>query len=170
MIDGKPLNEHFEESGWRGSYAEDGKKALCGGVKADAGKVQAGLLADFRNALVAVAEVGTFGADKYERDGWRRVENGTVRYTDAMWRHLLAGDGVDDDSGLSHLAHLAWNALALLEMKAGFGEQNLTQVSQQVPEKFICHNPDDTGIPTQADIAKAWQKNETAAGHGVPDD
>ena len=163
MIDGKPLNEHFEESGWRGSYAEDGKKALCGGVKADAGKVQAGLLADFRNALVAVAEVGTFGADKYERDGWRRVENGTVRYTDAMWRHLLAGDGVDDESGMSHLAHLTWNALALLEMKTGFMEP----VYEQTPK------PQDTvksDIPTQADIAKAWQKNETAAGHGVPDD
>lgn len=88
-----------------------------GGLKYDAGKVQAGVLIDFRNALMEVAKVGTFGAEKYARDSWRQVENGEQRYTDALWRHLLAADEKDLESGLDHLAHLAWNILAVLELK-----------------------------------------------------
>jgi hypothetical protein len=88
----------------------------AGGVKYDAGKTQTGLLLDFSHALNAVAEVGTFGAKKYSRGGWMSVENANERYTDAMMRHLLA-DGNDEESGLPHLAHMVWNALALLEME-----------------------------------------------------
>ncbi len=46
----------------------------------------------------------------------------THRYTDAMMRHLLAmdvdPDGLDPETGLPHLAHIAWNALAVLELQA----------------------------------------------------
>ena len=41
---------------------------------------------------------------------------------DAMMRHLLAmdvdPDGLDPETGLPHLAHIAWNALAVLELQA----------------------------------------------------
>lgn len=89
------------------------------GAKLDAGKAMAGILADFARALTAVAEVGTFGAKKYSRGGWQAVPNGAERYTDAMWRHLLkeAYEPVDSDSGLAHDAHMAWNALARLELR-----------------------------------------------------
>ena len=86
------------------------------GAKLDAGKLKAGVLADFSLALKAVAEIGTFGANKYSRGGWQHVENGRERYTDAMWRHLLAGGGTDDQSNLLHEAHFAWNVLARLEL------------------------------------------------------
>ena len=39
---------------------------------------------------------------------------------DALCRHLfqhLQGDKVDDESGLLHLQHCAWNILALLEFE-----------------------------------------------------
>jgi hypothetical protein len=88
------------------------------GAKLDAGKTKAGVLGDFSLALLAVADVGTFGAEKYSRGGWQEVPNGIERYTDALWRHLLNerhGDN-DDDSGLLHAAHMAWNALARLEL------------------------------------------------------
>jgi len=89
------------------------------GAKLDAGKAMAGILADFARALTAIAEVGTFGAKKYSRGGWQAVPNGAERYTDAMWRHLLkeAYEPVDNDSGLAHDAHMAWNALARLELR-----------------------------------------------------
>lgn len=99
------------------------------GAKLDAGKIKAGVLGDFALALSAVAEVGTFGAEKYTRGGWQHVPNGVERYTDAMWRHLLDEnqEAFDADSGLLHAAHLAWNALARLELmlrgKAALGEQ-----------------------------------------------
>lgn len=88
------------------------------GAKLDQGKIKAGLIGDFGLALQAVAEVGTFGANKYSRGGWQHVENGPERYTDAMWRHLLKeqSEPHDNDSGLTHAAHAAWNALARLEL------------------------------------------------------
>ena len=96
-----------------------GKCLHTPGAKADMGKVKAGVIGDFGLALLAVAEVGTHGADKYTRGGWQHVPSGQERYTDAMWRHLLkAGqEEFDQDSGLSHKAHAAWNALAVLELE-----------------------------------------------------
>ncbi len=72
-------------------------------------------MADFPNALTEVAKVGTFGAEKYTDHGWKYVEKGQQRYTDALYRHLLATTPVDEESGLLHAAHAAWNALAVLE-------------------------------------------------------
>lgn len=88
------------------------------GAKLDGGKLLAGTLGDFSLALQEVAKVATFGAEKYTRGGWQEVPNGEQRYTDALWRHLLAErhESVDVDSGLLHQAHLAWNALARLEL------------------------------------------------------
>src|SRR3990167_1862280 len=90
------------------------------GAKFDDGKIRADLvLSRFANALEAVSRVGTFGANKYSKDGWLRVENGIERYKDAMMRHWLAdaaGEEFDKESGMPHLAHHAWNALAVLEL------------------------------------------------------
>lgn len=89
------------------------------GVKYDKGKPLAGVLEDFSLALLAVAEVGTFGAEKYSRGNWQRLENGVERYTDAMWRHLLAmrHEIVDEETGFLHDQQMVWNALARLELR-----------------------------------------------------
>jgi hypothetical protein len=90
------------------------------GAKLDAGKVRPSLiLSSMPRAILAVAQVGTFGAEKYSEDGWLMVDDGIKRYTDAMDRHrLYAGiDGpFDPQSHLLHAAHEAWNALARLEL------------------------------------------------------
>ena len=90
-------------------------------VKHDEGKIRAGLvLGDFSAALEEVCKVGTFGAEKYSAHGWLEVPDASERYTDAMLRHYLAhaqGIATDPESGLPHLAHLAWNALAVLELE-----------------------------------------------------
>ena len=90
------------------------------GAKLDAGKNRVGLvLGDFANALNEVSSVGTFGAVKYTPHGWLDVPDGIERYEDAMMRHWLKlkmGETHDPDSGLHHYAHLAWNALAVLEL------------------------------------------------------
>lgn len=91
------------------------------GAKLDAGKPRPELIMrGFARALSAVAEVATFGANKYTDDGWQEVPEAERRYTDALYRHLLKhhrGEEDDPDSGLSHLAHAAWNALAILELR-----------------------------------------------------
>jgi hypothetical protein len=96
----------------------------CGtqpGVKHDGGKAMAGLMVkDFARALSAVADITTFGANKYSPSGWRSVDCARERYSDALYRHLLShelGEDFDKESDLLHLAHAAWNALALLQLR-----------------------------------------------------
>jgi len=90
------------------------------GAKLDEGKNRLGLvLLGFSRALQEVGKVGTFGAGKYTDDGWVNVPDGEARYTDAMLRHLLdeaTGEQLDFESGLLHAAHVAWNALARLDL------------------------------------------------------
>ena len=92
------------------------------GAKDDKAKPMAGVLLDFSRALQTVVDVGTYGAKKYTRGSWAVVPEGSQRYLDAMMRHLLAmdvdPDGLDKETGLPHLAHAAWNALAVLELQA----------------------------------------------------
>jgi len=90
------------------------------GAKDDSAKWRAHLvLGAFANALKEVSRVGTFGAQKYTPYGWVTVPNAHERYLDAFLRHYLAfaaGEVNDPESGLSHLAHAAWNILAVIEL------------------------------------------------------
>lgn len=88
------------------------------GAKMDDGKVKAGVLENFSLALWEVARVGSNGSVKYTRRGWETVPNGTERYNDAKWRHLLKGvrEPLDPEWNILHLAHEAWNNLAKLEL------------------------------------------------------
>lgn len=97
----------------------NGLDAHADGSKLDAGKPDASMLLMFGKALIAVAEISTFGAKKYTRGGWQSVADGFERYTAAELRHMCKEhyEDYDADSGLLHLAHGAWNALARLEMK-----------------------------------------------------
>ena len=84
-------------------------------AKADKGKLELSLV---NTELVkAVAEVRMYGTEKYgDSENWRKVE--PKRYVDALYRHLLAyieGNEVDEESGLSHLAHMACNLSFLLD-------------------------------------------------------
>lgn len=97
-----------------------GKGQHESGAKLDAGKNRLGLvLGGFPRALAEVGKVGTYGANKYSDNGWMEVPNGEARYSDAMLRHVFKrfeGEIRDEDTGISHLAHAAWNALATLEL------------------------------------------------------
>ena len=101
----------------------DNEEALkTGAFKMDAGKpgIYQGLIKRFPRALWAVAEISTFGKNKYGTwEGWEGVDDAFNRYMDAKGRHDLKaamGEEVDPDSQLKHLAHLAWGALATLEL------------------------------------------------------
>lgn len=65
--------------------------------------------------IIGLAEVMTQGADKYGKDNWKLCEE-PERYLNALLRHTLAywgGEKVDNESGKSHLYHIAFNAMAL---------------------------------------------------------
>jgi len=90
------------------------------GAKLDAGKTRTGLMVSgFALALNRVAEVTTMGAKKYTPNGWTVVPNANERYMDATYRHLFAhhNHSCDTESGIEHLAHAAWNILAILELQ-----------------------------------------------------
>lgn len=89
-------------------------------AKADAGKPRLTLVP--RRILTDIARIREYGNAKYPEggsDNWKTVE--PERYRDAAFRHLLAylddPHGVDKESGLPHLWHLACNIAFLCEME-----------------------------------------------------
>lgn len=97
-----------------------------GGMKYDGGKPRMDLLlSGCPNALEQVSQILTFGAQKYAAHSWQTVPQGEDRYLAALLRHLTAhgkGEVNDPESGMSHLAHAACNALFILELKARKGD------------------------------------------------
>jgi len=86
-------------------------------VKADAGKARLSLVPS--EVIYAIAAIREYGNAKYgDSENWRFVE--PQRYRDAAYRHLLAyidePQGVDSESGLPHLWHLACNVAFLCAM------------------------------------------------------
>lgn len=91
------------------------------GMKYDGGKPRMDLLlSGCPNALEQVSQILTFGAQKYAAHSWQTVPQGEDRYLAALLRHLTAhgkGEVNDPESGMSHLAHAACNALFILELE-----------------------------------------------------
>lgn len=86
------------------------------GIKHDAGKLRMDLIPP--SALEALAEVLTYGAQKYAPNSWQAVE--PERYHAALLRHLCAwmrGEKVDVESGISHLRHVLCNAAFLVDQE-----------------------------------------------------
>jgi hypothetical protein len=85
------------------------------GFKYDANKLRFDLLPT--GPLQQLAEVYTMGAAKYSSRQWENGMDWSRCYAAAQ-RHMIAfwsGQDLDEESGLPHLAHAAFNLLALLE-------------------------------------------------------
>ena len=86
------------------------------GMKFDNGKPDYSLL-PFA-AIDEVVKVLTYGAAKYDRFNWEKVE--AVRYQAATMRHFsthMQGEKIDPESGISHLAHAICSLLYLLDFE-----------------------------------------------------
>jgi hypothetical protein len=86
-------------------------------IKADAGKLRLTLVP--REIIRAIARARMYGLKKYgDSESWRDVS--VERYRDALFRHLLEylddPHGTDEESGLLHLDHLAFNVAVLCEL------------------------------------------------------
>ena len=87
-------------------------------AKADAGKPRLSLVP--RKIIWAIAAIREYGNKKYgDPNNWKQVE--PDRYRDAAYRHFMRylddPTGVDEESGLPHLWHLACNIAFLCEME-----------------------------------------------------
>lgn len=90
--------------------------------KSDEGKPRLTLVP--RQIVWDICKAREYGLKKYPKtgkDGWKNV--GVERYRDALMRHVLRylddPDGVDDESGLPHLCHVAVNVAFLCELEKG---------------------------------------------------
>lgn len=87
------------------------------GTKFDNGKLRWSLLPI--EPIEDIIRVLEHGAKKYDDDNWKLVNDSLDRYYNACMRHLTAwkkGEAVDQETGISHLAHagccllfLAWH-------------------------------------------------------------
>lgn len=87
-------------------------------AKADAGKPRLTLVP--RKIIWFVAKIREYGNRKYgDPENWRKVD--IQRYRDAAYRHFMAylddPHGVDEESGMPHLWHLACNIAFLCELE-----------------------------------------------------
>lgn len=87
-------------------------------IKADHGKPRPTLVPP--QIIYDIAEVREYGLKKYsDPDNWKRVD--VERYRDAAFRHFLAylqnPAGVDGESAIKHLKHLACNIAFLCALE-----------------------------------------------------
>jgi hypothetical protein len=85
-------------------------------TKYDAGKPRYELIP--ASSMRAMADVLTFGAQKYSDNNWQQVDE-PMRYVGALYRHLEAwrqGEVADPESGLPHLHHAITNLAFLIEL------------------------------------------------------
>lgn len=110
------------------------------------GKVRYDLIAPW--ALEQLAKVYTYGTVKYYDDNWwkglkwRKDVYGCITRHIAKW---LRGEKNDDESGLHHLAHAAWNCFALMEYernRIGTDDRNpygFDLMDEEKRQKFVDH-------------------------------
>ena len=107
-------------------------------IKADNGKPRLSLVP--MEIIRNIARIREFGLKKYkEKESWKSVE--VERYRDALLRHTLLyiedPYGLDDESGLPHLWHLACNVAFLCELEKGKFKNNKLDLSEFKPKADI---------------------------------
>lgn len=71
-------------------------------------------------SMLEISKVLTFGAEKYDEDNWRHLDNLQNRYSGGALRHIfshLDGELKDDETNYSHLAHAICCLLFKLEIE-----------------------------------------------------
>ena len=91
---------------------------MAEGIKYDSAKPRMNLLPP--KAIIEVSKVLTFGAEKYDAENWRKLDDLQNRYTAGALRHIFAhmdGEQLDPETNLSHLAHALCCLLFKLEIE-----------------------------------------------------
>lgn len=114
-------------------------------AKADYGKAKLSLVP--RRIIWDIAAIREYGNEKYhDPDNWKEVES--ERYRDALYRHFMKylddPYGVDAESGLPHLWHLACNVAFLCDLEDPIREE----LKKKKREKDIFE--DEKSIKNQA--------------------
>jgi len=135
LLQGKPMHCNFtmcddsrcvcchptKESILNNNLCDENKFKETEGQKFNILKPQLSLLfKQFPKALEAIVRCSEYGHEKYKETdkdylNFKRVKGGSKDYADAGLRHRIQ-KGIDLESMLPHCYHVAWNALAELEL------------------------------------------------------
>ena len=134
------INGNKEKTLWNVDISEDQQ------AKADYGKAKLSLVP--RRIIWDIAAIREYGNEKYhDPDNWKQVE--AERYRDALYRHFMKylddPYGVDKESGLPHLWHLACNVAFLCdledpireELKKKEREKDISETAKSIKDKAM---------------------------------
>lgn len=111
------------------SQEEEKKMGQKTAARFSEGKVRYDLVAPW--SLNEIARVYTYGTIKYDDDNWWKGLKWKKDVFGCILRHVwkwFRGEKYDDESGLHHLAHAAWNCMTLMEY-----ERNNIGTDDRVP-------------------------------------
>ena len=123
------------------------------GERRNEGKLKIGLLSEY--AIEETAKVATIGATKYAPRNWERGMPWS-EVTDSLERHLLAFKKLqdfDEETGLLHMAHVMWNAQAILHYYKYHPEFDDRRMKDRLPQNIAL---DIDGV--LGNFRKAWEK------------
>lgn len=124
--------------------------------------------------LEVLAHVMTKGAEKYEPRNWEKGMEWSKCYASLM-RHVqawYAGEDTDQESGLPHMAHAAWNALALVTYAADHPEYDDRPLSHDPVELFKDVIKEQKGLADRLREKHIWSDplKPTATGLSVQEE
>ena len=129
------------------------------GVKYDGEKPKMHLLPP--KAINEVAKVLTFGAQKYDEENWRKLEDLQSRYSSGALRHIFAhldSENLDPESGLSHLAHAICCLLFKLEI-----ELENAKIEEEDPREADITEHTACDQSTESDLLRDKSYNEAGS-------
>ena len=126
------------------------------GIKYDSAKPKMNLLPP--KAILEVAKVLTFGAEKYDAENWRKLDDLQNRYTAGALRHIFAhmdGEKLDPETGLSHMAHALCCLLFKLEIELEDGESKKEELRETDTTK---HTARDQSFESDRLVDKSYNQ------------
>ena len=116
-------------------------------------------------ATIEVSKVLTFGAEKYDEENWRQLENAQNRYSGGALRHIFAhldGELKDEETNCSHLAHAICCLMFKLELELENGK-NSKKESGGEPDIPEYRESKSTTLPEHFDRHEVapWPTRET---------
>ena len=129
------------------------------GKKFDSNKPRMDLLPP--KAILETAKVLSFGAEKYDPENWRLLDNLQSRYTAGALRHIFAhmdGEELDPESGTSHLAH----ALCCLLFKLEIELEN-AQIEKEKPREINLSEHSARDQSNESDLLYSKSYNEAGS-------
>lgn len=147
-----PIPEENEIKEYVRSTEEDEQMGQETAGRFSAGKMRHDLIAPW--ALNELAKVYTYGCQKYDDDNWWKGLKWKKDVFGCILRHVwrwFRGERFDDESGVHHLAHAAWNCFTLMSY-----ERHSLGIDERIPYELDLIDP-----VNRAKRIELWKKCNT---------